>query len=73
MRQDRLRPNRFLTNCVALTARLPPEDNGWFVGFAPRSAPEIAVFCVREAANMEDTLGPIARDVMKSTSDKSAP
>ncbi len=48
------------------------KDNSWFVGFAPRSAPEIAVVAVFEGGEHGMLSAPIARDVMKSYFDKKA-
>lgn len=48
------------------------KDNSWFVGFAPRSAPEIAVVAMFEGGEHGMLSAPIARDVMKSYFDKKA-
>lgn len=47
-----------------------PKDNSWFVGFAPRAAPEIVVVAVFEGGEHGRLSAPIARDVMKSYFDK---
>ena len=47
-------------------------DNSWFVGFAPRAAPEIAVVAMFEGGEHGMLSAPIARDVMKSYFDKKA-
>ncbi len=47
-----------------------PKDNSWFVGFAPRAAPEIVVVAVFEGGEHGMLSAPIARDVMKSYFDK---
>ncbi len=46
------------------------KDNSWFVGFAPRSAPEIVVAVLFEGGEHGMLAAPIARDVMKSYFDK---
>ena len=46
------------------------KDNAWFVGFAPRSAPEIVVAVLFEHGMHGQLAAPIARDVMKSYFDK---
>jgi penicillin-binding protein 2 len=47
-------------------------DNAWFVGFAPRSAPEIVVAVLYEHGAHGDRAAPIARDVIKAYFDKKA-
>jgi len=47
-----------------------PKDNSWFVGFAPRAAPESVVVAVFEGGEHGRLSAPIARDVMKSYFDK---
>jgi penicillin-binding protein 2 len=46
------------------------KDNAWFVGFAPRSAPEIVVAALFESGEHGDRAGPIVRDVIKAYFDK---
>ncbi len=47
------------------------QDNGWFVGFAPRDNPEIVVAVVVEAGlHGGSSSAPISRDVMKAYFDK---
>jgi penicillin-binding protein 2 len=47
------------------------QDNGWFVGFAPRDNPEIVVAVLVEAGiHGGSTAAPIAREVMKAHFDK---
>lgn len=48
------------------------KDNGWFVGFAPRQAPEIVVAVLFEGGVHGGFAAPIARDVMKAYFDKKA-
>ncbi|MBL8290253.1 MAG: penicillin-binding protein 2 [Bryobacterales bacterium] len=45
-------------------------DNAWFVGFAPRNNPEIAVVALYEAGEHGDRAAPIVRDVIKAYFDK---
>jgi penicillin-binding protein 2 len=47
-------------------------DNAWFVGFAPRSAPEIVVVALFDHGREGYLAAPIARDVMKAYFDKKA-
>ena len=47
-----------------------PKDNSWFVGFAPRSAPEIVVAVLYEEGEHGPVSAPIVRDVMKAYFDK---
>ena len=46
------------------------KDNAWFVGFAPRAAPEIAVVAFFEHGVHGQFAAPIVRDVMKAYFDK---
>jgi penicillin-binding protein 2 len=46
------------------------KDNAWFVGFAPRQAPEIAVVAFFEHGEHGQFAAPIVRDVMKAYFDK---
>ena len=46
------------------------KDNGWFVGFAPRENPEIAVAVLLEGGEHGALAAPIARDVVKAYFDK---
>jgi penicillin-binding protein 2 len=45
-------------------------DNAWFVGFAPREAPEIVVVALFEHGEHGQLAAPIARDVIKAYFDK---
>jgi len=46
------------------------KDNGWFVGFAPREAPEIVVAALWENSGAGAVTAPIVRDVIKAYFDK---
>lgn len=46
------------------------QDNGWFVGFAPRDNPEIVVAVLVESGLHGSSSAPIARDVIKAYFDK---
>ncbi|MCL5742677.1 MAG: penicillin-binding transpeptidase domain-containing protein, partial [Acidobacteria bacterium] len=46
------------------------KDNAWFVGFAPRQAPEIMVVALFENGMHGNLAAPIVRDVMKAYFDK---
>jgi len=46
------------------------KDNAWFVGFAPRQAPEIVIVALFEHGAESKFAVPIVRDVMKSYFDK---
>jgi len=48
------------------------KDNAWFVGFAPRSAPEIVVAALFEHGEHGNFAAPIVRDVIKAYFDKKA-
>jgi penicillin-binding protein 2 len=48
------------------------KDNAWFVGFAPREAPEIVVAALFEGGEHGQLAAPIVRDVMKAYFDKKA-
>ena len=48
------------------------KDNGWFVGFAPREAPEIVVVTLWENSGWGAAASPIVRDVIKAYFDKKA-
>ncbi|MDP2999592.1 MAG: penicillin-binding protein 2 [Bryobacterales bacterium] len=48
------------------------KDNAWFVGFAPRQAPEIVVVALFEAGEHGNLAAPIVRDVIKAYFDKKA-
>jgi penicillin-binding protein 2 len=48
------------------------KDNAWFVGFAPRQAPEIVVAALFENGAEGPLAAPIVRDVMKAYFDKKA-
>ena len=46
------------------------KDNAWFVGFAPRAAPEIVVVALFEHGGMSTVAVPVVRDVLKAYFDK---
>jgi penicillin-binding protein 2 len=46
------------------------QDDAWFVGFAPRHAPEIVVAALFENGEHGNLAGPIVRDVIKAWFDK---
>ena len=46
------------------------KDNAWFVGFAPRSAPEVVVVALFERGEHGHLAAPIVRDVLKAYFDK---
>jgi penicillin-binding protein 2 len=46
------------------------KDNAWFVGFAPREAPEIVVVALFEGGEHGPMAAPIVRDVLKAYFDK---
>jgi penicillin-binding protein 2 len=46
------------------------KDNAWFVGFAPRRAPEIVVVALFEHGVHGNLAGPIVRDIVKAYFDK---
>ena len=46
------------------------KDNAWFVGFAPRQAPEIVVVALFENGEHGPEAAPIVRDVLKAYYDK---
>jgi len=48
------------------------KDNAWFVGFAPRNAPEIVIVSLWDHGEHGMFAAPIARDVMKAYFDKKA-
>ena len=48
------------------------QDNAWFVGFAPREAPEIAVVALWENGVHGQFAAALARDVLKAYFDKKA-
>src|SRR5262249_6904407 len=48
------------------------KDTAWFVGFAPRSAPEIVVVALFEHGEHGNLAAPIVRDVIKAYFDKKA-
>ena len=48
------------------------KDNAWFVGFAPREAPEIIVVALFENGEHGPNAAPIVRDVLKAYFDKKA-
>jgi len=65
-----------LASSEALKSMKPGEalkDNAWFVGFAPREFPEIAVVALVEGGLHGSTASaPIARDIIKTYFDKKA-
>jgi penicillin-binding protein 2 len=48
------------------------KDNAWFVGFAPRAAPEIVVVAFFEHGEHGQFAAPIVRDILKAYFDKKA-
>lgn len=48
------------------------KDTAWFVGFAPRQAPEIVVVALLENGEFSKLAAPIVRDVIKAYFDKKA-
>jgi penicillin-binding protein 2 len=66
---SQLASNEFLKNTEAGRAM---KDNAWFVGFAPRLAPEIVVVALFEAGEHGNLAAPIVRDVVKAHFDKKA-
>ncbi len=48
------------------------KDNAWFVGFAPRQAPEVLVVALFENGEHGPNAAPIVRDVIKAYFDKKA-
>ena len=48
------------------------KDNAWFVGFAPKQAPEIVVAVLFESGLHGNLAAPVARDVIKAYFDKKA-
>jgi penicillin-binding protein 2 len=48
------------------------KENAWFVGFAPRQAPEIVVVALYEHGGHGQFAAPIVRDVLKAYFDKKA-
>ena len=48
------------------------KDNAWFVGFAPRTNPEIVVSALFEGGEHRPNAAPIARDILKAYFDKKA-
>lgn len=61
--------NELVKSNAALAKEL--QDNGWFVGFAPRDNPEIVVAIVIEAGlHGGSASAPISREVMKAYFDK---
>ena len=46
------------------------KENGWFVGYAPRENPEIAVAALVQGAGWGSFVAPIVRDVVKAYYDK---
>jgi penicillin-binding protein 2 len=64
-----LASNDFLKGTAAGRAQ-NMKDNAWFVGFAPRSAPEIVVVALFEHGEHGQYAAPIVRDVIKAYFDK---
>lgn len=48
------------------------KDNAWFVGFAPKTNPEIVVAALFESGEHGNLAAPIARDIVKAYFDKKA-
>jgi len=48
------------------------EDNAWFVGFAPRQAPEIVAVALYEHGGHGQFAAPVVRDILKAYFDKKA-
>ncbi len=48
------------------------KDNAWFIGYAPRQAPEIVVAALFENGEHGQLAAPIVRDVLKAYFDKKA-
>lgn len=65
---SQLASNQFLSGKTSRHLR----DNAWFVGFAPRSAPEIVVVALWENGEHGNLAAPIVRDVLKAHFDKKA-
>jgi penicillin-binding protein 2 len=63
-----LASNQFLKGKSAKNLK----DNAWFVGFAPRSAPEVMVAALFENGEHGQFAAPIVRDVIKAYFDKKA-
>jgi penicillin-binding protein 2 len=63
-----LASNQFLKGKTAKDLK----DNAWFVGFAPREAPEIVVVALFEHGEHGQFAAPIVRDVLKAYFDKKA-
>jgi penicillin-binding protein 2 len=62
-----------ISNELRKSGKLAPselKDNAWFVAFAPRENPEIAVAVLFEAGVHGNYAAPIARDVIKAYFDK---
>lgn len=64
-----LASNEFMKGAGASHAK-NMQDNAWFEGFAPRSAPEIIVVALFEHGVHGQYAAPIARDVIKAYFDK---
>jgi penicillin-binding protein 2 len=64
-----LASNDFLKGTAAGHAQ-NMKDNAWFVGFAPRQAPEIVVVALFEHGEHGQLAAPIVRDVLKAYFDK---
>ncbi|MCX6620821.1 MAG: penicillin-binding transpeptidase domain-containing protein, partial [Acidobacteria bacterium] len=63
-----LASNQFLKGKTAKNLK----DNAWFVGFAPRAAPEVVVVALFENGEHGPAAAPIVRDVIKAHFDKKA-
>jgi penicillin-binding protein 2 len=59
-----------VAKAAAASHGLDLRDNAWFVGFAPRRAPEIVVVALFEHGVHGNYAGPIVRDVIKAYFDK---
>jgi penicillin-binding protein 2 len=63
-----LASNQFLKGKTSKSLK----DNAWFVGFAPREAPEIVVVALYDHGEHGQFAAPIVRDVLKAYFDKKA-
>jgi penicillin-binding protein 2 len=65
-----LASNDFLKSAAGAGQARNMKDNAWFVGFAPRPAPEIVVVALFEHGEHGQLAAPIVRDVLKAYFDK---
>jgi len=63
-----------LASAQFLKGKFAPDlkENAWFVGFAPRQAPEIVVVALYDHGGHGQFAAPIVRDVLKAYFDKKA-